>query len=160
MTTRRGTTCSRVTTLAILNRRRLAAEARVRHAVATIASRLRGKDERMNRINMVLSIALASCGGLADPLVEPTDAGSAAEARREPSCVQVVASLFSCARPRRRGLRLSARCSAGRLQRGGAELLVLSAYDWTGRGGRCVSRRSDRVHARARRGWSGVCGAR
>ena len=51
------------------------------------------------RIFGVLSIALASCGGLADPLVEPTDAGSAAEARREPSCVEVVSSLFSCARP-------------------------------------------------------------
>lgn len=51
------------------------------------------------RIFVVLSIALASCGGLADPLVEPTDAGSATEARREPSCVQVEASLFSCARP-------------------------------------------------------------
>ena len=34
------------------------------------------------RIFVVLSIALASCGGLADPLVEPTDAGSAAEARQ------------------------------------------------------------------------------
>lgn len=53
------------------------------------------------RTFVVLSIALASCGGLADPLVEPTDAGSAAEAEatREPSCVEVVSSLFSCARP-------------------------------------------------------------